>query len=271
MGSIDKLTNATGDRVEIHNYAAHITSWRSTDGIERLFLSQRSEFRPGVAIRGGVPIIFPQFAGLGPLPKHGFARTSQWQRVSVPNESTDAALFRLQDSEATRTIWPQQFVAEYAIALDKEALRMTLTIRNTGDEPCSFTAALHTYLRVQDISLVSITGLQGLRYSDSAAGGAIATEAAPAVLIHGEVDRIYFSTAEPITVNEPGQRSLACNAKGFADTVIWNPGAEKGASLTDLETDGYRRMLCVEAAAIAEPIVLLPEATWSGSQYLTLA
>jgi glucose-6-phosphate 1-epimerase len=265
------LSLASGDSVEVRNDGAHITSWRTADGIERLFLSQRADFRPGAAIRGGVPIIFPQFAGLGPLPKHGFARTTQWQRVSVANESPGAALFRLHDSDTTRAIWPQSFVAEYAIALRKDALRMALTIRNTGQQACSFTAALHTYLRVQDIAHVSIAGLQGLRYSDSAAGGVMVNEAAAAVSIVGEVDRIYFSAAKPITVNEPGQPALVCSAEGFADAVVWNPGAEKGASLTDLEADGYRRMLCIEAAAIGEPIVLQPGAAWSGTQLLTLA
>ena len=268
---MNKLSNAAGDCVEIRADGAHITSWRTADGIERLFLSQRAEFRPGVAIRGGVPIIFPQFAGLGPLPKHGFARTAQWQRVSMSKESTDSAVFRFQDSEATRAIWPQQFVAEYAVALGKDALSMTLTIRNTGKQRWSFTAALHTYLRVHDVVQVSVGGLENLRYSDSAAGGTMVAGAARAVSIVEEVDRIYFSTTQPITVSEPGQRTLLCTANGFADTVIWNPGAEKGAALADLEADGYRRMLCVEAAAIAEPIVLQPGATWSGTQHLALA
>jgi glucose-6-phosphate 1-epimerase len=270
MVSIHKLSLASGDSIEVHDDGAHITSWRTADGIERLFLSQRSEFRPGVAIRGGVPIIFPQFAGLGSLPKHGFARTSAWQRIGVANESPGTALFRLQDSDATRAIWPQQFVADYAIALSRDSLRMTLTIRNSSQQAFSFTAALHTYLRVQDIDQVNIDGLQGLRYRDSAGGDAMVTEQAAAVRIGGEVDRIYFSTAKPITVNEPGQRNIVCSAEGFSDSVIWNPGAAKGATLSDLEPEGYRRMLCVEAAAIAEPVVLEAGAEWSGTQLLTL-
>ena len=268
MVSVHKLSLAAGDSVEVHDDGAHITSWRTADGIERLFLSQRSEFRPGVAIRGGVPIIFPQFAGLGSLPKHGFARTSAWQRIAVANESPGTALFRLQDSETTRAIWPQQFVADYAIALNKDSLRLTLTIRNSGPQAFSFTAALHTYLRVQDIDQVSIDGLQGLRYRDSAGGDATVTEQAAAVRIVGEVDRIYFSTTKPIIVNEPGQRSVVCSEEGFADSVVWNPGTVKGAALADMEADGYRRMLCVEAAAIADPIMLQPGAAWSGTQLL---
>ncbi len=272
--AIHKLTSAAGASLEIHDHGAHITSWRATDGIERLFLSQRAEFRPDAAIRGGVPIIFPQFAGLGPFPKHGFARTAQWQRVTAPNAALDSALFRLQDSEATRSVWPQSFVAEYRVALGQDSLSMTLSIHNTGTQPYSFTAALHTYLRVQDIAEVSIAGLQGLTYSDSAAGSVSVVERAINVRIAGEVDRIYFATSTsmgaPIQVCELGQRTIVCTAEGFADAVIWNPGADKGAALSDLEPQGYRHMLCVEAAAIGQPVVLPPQASWSGTQHLRL-
>jgi len=265
------LHSAAGATAGVCAYGAHLTSWRTADGIERLFTSSTSEFRPGVAIRGGVPIIFPQFADLGSLPKHGFARTAQWQRVSVANEPGDTAAFRLRDNEATRAIWPHAFVVDYAIALSDESLRLTLSIRNTGVDACAFTAALHTYLRVQDIDQVTINGLQGLRYSDSAAGGAMVDETAAEVRINGEVDRIYFSAQQPISVNQAGQRAIVCRVEGFADAVIWNPGATKGAALTDLEADGYRRMLCIEAAAIGKPVVLQPGATWRGTQVLTLA
>jgi glucose-6-phosphate 1-epimerase len=270
MTLIHKLSLASGESVEVRSDGAHITSWKTADGIERLFLSQRAEFRAGAAIRGGVPIIFPQFAGLGPLPKHGFARTVPWQRIAVQNEAAGTALFHLQDSEVTRVIWPQAFSADYAITLGEDSLQMSLSIRNTDAHACSFTAALHTYLRVQDIAQVSIGGLQGLRYSDSAAGGKMIDETELGVHIVDEVDRIYFSTVDPVTVSQPEQRMLVSRTEGFNDTVIWNPGPAKGASLSDLEANGYRSMLCVEAAAIGEPVVLQPGAVWSGTQLLTL-
>ena len=78
-------------RLKIYLHGAHVTSWVPAGGDERLFLSQKSEFRPGAAIRGGVPVIFPQFGGLGTLPKHGFARTLPWDLSSLggdPGSST---------------------------------------------------------------------------------------------------------------------------------------------------------------------------------------
>jgi glucose-6-phosphate 1-epimerase len=49
---------ATG---EIYLHGAHVTSW-SPEGAEQvLFLSSRSKWEDGKAIRGGVPICFPWF------------------------------------------------------------------------------------------------------------------------------------------------------------------------------------------------------------------
>ena len=53
---------------------------------------------------------------------------------------------------------------------------------------------------------------------------------------------------------------------GFADVVVWNPGAELAARLPDLPDDDWRQMLCVEAAAIGKPVEVLPGECWIGRQ-----
>jgi glucose-6-phosphate 1-epimerase len=50
--------------------------------------------------------------------------------------------------------------------------------------------------------------------------------------------------------------------------VVWNPGAALAAGMSDLEPEGWRRMLCVEAAAVARPVVVAPGARWEGRQRL---
>jgi glucose-6-phosphate 1-epimerase len=61
---------------------------------------------------------------------------------------------------------------------------------------------------------------------------------------------------------------MRVTASGFPDTVIWNPGPEKAAALVDMEPDGYRSMLCIEAAVIGQPVKLEPGAAWRGTQTL---
>jgi len=264
-----QLGTADGARAEIHAHGAHVTSWIPAGGGERLYLSGRARFEPGVAIRGGVPVIFPQFAGEGPLPKHGFARTLPWTLRSVTPAAADraAAVFRLEDSAQTRAIWPQGFAAELRVAVDSAALEVELTVENTGAAAFSFTAALHTYLRVDAIEAVRLCGLRGLRYRDSARGGSEAVEAQDALRIEGEVDRIYFDTPSTLELTEDSGR-LRIESSGFRDTVVWNPGAARAAAFTDLDEDGWRRFLCVESAAIGAPPRLEPGRRWSGMQKL---
>ena len=196
--AILNLVAADGARISVHRHGAHITSWTPVDGLERLYLSGLTDYRPTAAIRGGIPVIFPQFAAEGPLPKHGFARTASWSFVDAgPVDGGGLSVrFRLEDSDQTRAIWPQAFVAELLATIGGAQLSVSLSVRNRGTEAFTFTAALHTYLAVEDLGAVRVLGLQGLRYRDSANGSVVRLEASHEVAIEGEVDRIYFDATE---------------------------------------------------------------------------
>ena len=268
--AILNLVAADGARISVHRHGAHITSWTPVDGLERLYLSGLTDYRPTAAIRGGIPVIFPQFAAEGPLPKHGFARTAPWSFVDAgPVDGGGLSVrFRLEDNDRTHAIWPQAFVAELRATIGGAQLSVTLSVRNRGTEAFTFTAALHTYLAVEDLAAVRVLGLQGLRYRDSANGNVVRLEAGDEVAIEGEVDRIYFDAPNELLLREP-RASLRIEQQGFCDTVVWNPGATKGAALADLDPDGYRKMLCIEAAVVGCPVTLAPGASWSGTQTFT--
>jgi glucose-6-phosphate 1-epimerase len=259
------LSAPDGARAELTLHGAHVLSWVPVEGGEQLFLSRTSEYRPGVAIRGGVPVVFPQFAGRGPLPKHGFVRTLPWKLLSSEG---GLAVLTLQDSPATRAIWPSAFRLEYRVELGEQALAMQLRVVNTGTQAFSFTAALHTYLRVEDVHLAAVEGLKGLRYADSAHGEQESIEQNERVTFPGEVDRIYFGTQRPVHLIQKDRR-LTVQAGGFTDTVIWNPGSEKGAALADLQPGGYLEFVCIESASIGPAVHLEPGGTWQGTQALT--
>ena len=44
------------------------------------------------------------------------------------------------------------------------------------------------------------------------------------------------------------------------------PATTKGAALPDMEPGGERRMVCVEAAAVQQPVTVAAGARWSGTQ-----
>ncbi|MFZ6799088.1 D-hexose-6-phosphate mutarotase [Undibacterium sp. Di24W] len=260
-----------GARAELLTHGAHLCSWIPASGAEQLFLSKTSEFGPGKAIRGGVPIVFPQFSNHGTLPKHGFARNAEWRLVSsgVLEQGAAQAVFELQENIARLLIWPHVFRAELVVTVAEETLQLDFSVVNNGDTEFSFTTALHTYFRVDDIAQTVIHGLGGLDYRDTVDGQRDCHQVEELLQITAETDRIYGNVASDILIIQPHQQ-LQIRQSGFADAVVWNPGAAKGAQLADLEPNGYQRMLCVEAATILKPVVLAPGQIWTGMQIMSV-
>jgi glucose-6-phosphate 1-epimerase len=259
-----------GATAEVHRHGAHVTSWRPMgEADDRLYLSARSEFTGAAAIRGGVPVIFPQFAAEGPLPRHGFARTSLWSLGCVAREAdgTAEAELVLRDSPETRAVWDAAFKAVLAVTVVARQLAVTLRVENVGEQAFSFTAALHTYLRVRDVGDSAIHGLCGTLYRVSGDRALIADDA-DRLLLPDYIDRVYVGAPSPLELRER-DRSLLIEAEGFPDAVVWNPGRERAAALEDLEPGDERRFVCIEAAAVQTPITLGAGRRWAGTQTLT--
>ncbi|HRA52853.1 MAG TPA: D-hexose-6-phosphate mutarotase [Thermoflexales bacterium] len=268
------LTASGGARAIVWPQGAQVASWIPAGGSERLFLSQHPSGGPG-GLRGGVPVIFPQFGGFGPLPFHGFARGLVWDLVAAashpddgrphgPGDGEAMAEFALRDNEATRTLWPHAFRATLSVHAGGPRLRVALGVTNAGAQPFSFTAALHTYIRVADLVQTTLEGLTGLTYLDHQNGDVVRTESEPRVGFSGPVDRIYYAVPGAIVVREP-ERQLWIEATGFPDAVVWTPW---NGAVKNLEPDGFRHFVCVEAAAVRSPITLPPGARWTGEQTL---
>jgi glucose-6-phosphate 1-epimerase len=270
------LDSPDGARAEVARHGAHVLVWRPATAPpgagDRLFLADLTRWREGSPIRGGVPVVFPQFAERGPLPKHGFARTLPWELVAAGEAVAGGrtrARFRLVDTPATRALWPHPFAAELTVAIGGETLEVALAIENRGTAPLTFTGALHTYLQVDDVARAGVRGLRGVRYRDSADGGRERVEEAPLVTFRGEVDRIYMDAPPRLELLDGRRPVLAVESAGFRDVVIWNPGAEKAAAIADLEPGGQAHFVCIEAATVVVPVELAPGEHWTGAQTLT--
>ncbi|WP_119070365.1 D-hexose-6-phosphate mutarotase [Aggregatilinea lenta] len=251
---------------EMTLHGANVTSWRTPDGRERLYLSERSGFNPTAAIRGGVPVVFPQFAALGPLPHHGFARTSLWQLFDTQNTPQDAtAHFRLTGTDETRAVWPHAAQLDLTVTVGGPRLSVMLNVTNTDAQPFTFTAALHTYFHVSEIGSVRVEGLEGLSYREHGVDG---EQPRTTLHIDGQIDRIYKAVPGAIRLHDT-DAELEIVAEGFPDAVVWNPGPELSAALPDLGPEAYHDFLCIEAAAIYVPIALEPGETWHGTQTIT--
>lgn len=266
------LTHPRGGRAEVYAHGAHVARWAHLDAGEVLYLSPRARFAPGAAIRGGVPVIFPQFAGLGPLPRHGFARTAEWELVDATASAAAAAAsvrLRLDDSPATRAVWPHPFRAELTVTLD-DALTIALAVANTGAEPFDFTCALHGYYRVADVRRAALTGLGGTRFHDKVEDDD-KTASGDELRFAGETDRVYAAAPDVLRLrDEAGGRTLTLEKRGFPDTVVWTPWAEAAGAIDDLPGGDWARFVCIEPAHAAAALTLAPGARWQGAQTLRI-
>lgn len=259
------LAHSSGSGASVSQYGAQVLSWIDTEGRERIYLSRRAHSGDGAAIRGGIPVIFPQF-GTGPLPKHGLLRTRRWSLVS---HTESAASFRITDDESSRFLWPYSFLAELSVELSV-ALRVRLAITNTGDSRFTFSAALHNYFAVDSIDSARVVGLAGLTYIDKTAAGTRCPEESPALQICSETDRVYGAGPRQVSITSAvGSSSTSIEAHNFGDWVVWNPWRDASAAIGDMQPEDYRHMLCVEAARVTDPVELEPGATWVGEEVLT--
>lgn len=258
-----------GASARVYLDGAHVASWIPAGGDEQLFVSARAFYGPGYAIRGGIPLCWPQFGKTGALQQHGFARLMRWTVVRETSDEHGArAVLRLTDSDATRALWPFAFNAELVVQVIARTLRVELTVTNTDVRPMEFTAAMHPYFRVRDAFAVDVLGLEGCRYRDALHGGAEFTESAAALRIPGPIDRVYVDTPSHIALREP-HRTLRITKSGFPETVVWNPGAAGTSSREDFVPGDEQHMVCVEAAAVYPPVTVVPGDAWIGVQEMT--
>ena len=277
-GGLTRLA-VTTPLAEAHVYlhGGHVTHFQPRGREPVLFLSARSFFESGRAIRGGVPVCFPWFAaraGQPDAPMHGFARTMPWQveSLAVDGDQTVLAVLRLASDDATRAHWPHDFVLRHHIVIGTR-LSMLLEVENTSREPFTYEAALHTYLAVADARAASITGLENASYRDKTDGFQTKTQPPEPLRFTGETDRVFENTRAACELHDPaGARRIRVEKSGSATTVVWNPWSEKAAAMKDLAADEWPRMACIETAnAGANAITLPPGAKHSMRAILALA
>lgn len=257
-----RVSAPDGASVTVALHGGTVVSWIPAGGKERLYLSERAVFDGKSPIRGGVPVVFPQFGTRGSLPRHGFARTTGWQ-PTVARVGQDFALgsVRLAADDATRAIYDHDFVVELSVMVGADRLDIEFDVTNTGDAPLSFAAALHSYLRVSEVETIQVDGLQGLRYFD-ALRGEEKTERAGELIVEDAVDRVYYKSRGAM-LTEPHRR-LLLQHEGFRDLVVWNPWETACAAIADLPKDGFRRFICLESAVVEQPVTLEPGGEWVG-------
>lgn len=264
-----KLELDPTNSITVHLHGATIISWIGSSK-ERLFVSKKSAFDNKKAIRGGIPIVFPQFGAWenGAKPQHGFARNKRWTVVTKNQNNESVSLkLSLNDDEETRQLWNFKFELNYDICLKKNALETAFSVINKDDHEFDFTCLLHTYFKTNSINEFVLNGLEGLIYIDKVDSNTEKVEENNEITICSEVDRIYKSAPESVILDIDHDRIMVIK-ENFPDLVVWNPWIEKSKKMVDFDDEEYKNMFCIEPGYVSERVSLMPGKSFHSKQEL---
>ncbi len=269
FGLTDRLTFVIGEgglafaristalaMAEVCLQGAHVTAFQPSGQQPVLWVSTKTAWQAGDAIRGGVPVCWPWFADHpsdSSMPAHGFARTSMWnvEGSAIENDGSLRLEMSLPADAGKGVGYNEKFELRLVVTV-ATGLTLELMTINRSDSAFEITEALHSYLTIGAITEVRCEGLDGVDYRDKVDGFRSKTQQGE-VTFHGRTDRIYESTSTEITIHDGAlARVIRVGKVGSDTTVIWNPGPELSRSMADLADDSYRTMVCVEAANVGD-------------------
>jgi glucose-6-phosphate 1-epimerase len=205
----------------------------------------------GNAVRGGVPVLFPQFANKGPLAKHGFVRNLFWREQSKwQNTSEVGVVYELDVSNQDVLSWPYKATLRLEIFADPNQLFMKLLVANKGVNTLEWTGGLHPYWWVPNLFEAEIVGLKFDDYEK--------------LVLNSTGFEKIFPNKNPVTLVRGGTSALKIQATGFDEWMVWNPGREAASLLTDMRADDWQHFVCIEPVCINKPVKLYPEQIFEG-------
>jgi glucose-6-phosphate 1-epimerase len=261
-GLVKATIACDGAEAELFLQGAQLTRWAPRGERPVLFLSERSAFAPGKAIRGGIPVIFPWF---GPhptnpaAPQHGFARTAAWRLDAVHYAAGDGLTMtlHLEPTGSAAPFWDKPVQIAYSLTIGSR-LRLALTARNSTDQEIVFEEALHSYFAVSEVTQASVSGLENCLFIDKTAGLRRKRAAAAPLTLAGETDSMFLDTADTLHLTDTGWgRRISLAKAGARSTIVWNPWREKAGAMADLGETAWRSMICVETGNVADNAIRL--------------
>lgn len=222
------------------------------DQRERLWLSDNAIFDAKKAIRGGIPVCWPWFGDHQDVrdnkpdvnfPAHGYVRTQQWKIVKCQDSAKGTEVI-LQPNSSQGDGFKGKAKLSLIITVGVR-LSMKLVTDNLTDTAFNFTCALHSYFAIADIHTCQLRGFSG-NYKDKTRNWKILTTPSP-YTFNEETDRVHLTTPQKVSIVEDTGNTDIMSA-GHDSMVVWNPWADKSATMVDVQDGGYQTMLCVETA-----------------------
>ncbi len=249
---------------------AHLIQFAPQGDDNWLWLSPQARFEKGRAIRGGIPICWPWFGDPARNQSevrrhiladnaHGFARTREWalQRVTESDDEVQVTLsLTVADAVGHELTWQGKAAVKAQFRFTANELKVSLNTRNEDDCTLACSQALHTYLPTSAVGQTCVSGMDQVPYIDTLKAWQTGCQQGD-VTFSGETDRIYLAAPE-LHIRTPA-RVMKLTATGSGSTVIWNPGPDKAATLSDFPDHAWADMLCVETTnAATDARILAP-------------
>ncbi|PWN23383.1 galactose mutarotase-like protein [Microstroma glucosiphilum] len=255
-------------------YGATVISWK-VGSAEKLFLSKKTPLDGSAAIRGGIPLVFPVFGpasdhedneGLENVPRHGVARTAQWQLKqnkevdgkNAQGQESATASFALSSQDLpgidSKYQWPFELVYDVTLTAKNltTSLHITHSSSSSASAPMRFQCLCHNYLAVPSSLSCSVKGLVGQCYldkTDGAKGKMLSPEKDPIILNGQASDAVYLGPAPDLVELSYGSQGgglQLTRSENCPQTVVWNPAEEGAAGMKDLHEGGWKEYICIE-------------------------
>ena len=270
----------SGAVATVNPHGATVTSFVTSSGEELLFLSRLAKMDGSKAIRGGIPLVFPQF-GKGcniDMPQHGFLRNNSWKAGVVRDGDTEAVCdFSLSLTDAVNDRGTGQWGPgadegyecniRLSVSVSSNALATVLSIENSGKIAFDYQALFHTYYKIHgsaalDKNSCNVSGLAGYSVKDQITEERY-IQGEKIIFVDREIDRIYTPPSGKNTLDviiRTGKDGSKINVESlaFADgvsvpisVVVWNPHLDKSKGMGDFGDDEYNDMICVEPGILS--------------------
>lgn len=237
---------------------AQILQANTSQGLPLLYLSPLSV--SGQPARGGVPVLFPQFAQLGPGRKHGFARHQRW---SLESDGPQAASYRLDVLPGQFDGWPHAARLRLIGSLDATSLSLRWQVENTGATAFEWGGGLHPYWAVPSLVGCELQGLESTRGLDKLSGRVLEPRSAPWCFDAAGMEWL-FEGLPPLCL-KTATHTLHLQGSGFTQWMVWNPGVEGARALADLPDQDAPYFICIEPVCALPMQSLAPGEVFEGT------
>ena len=254
--------NLLHKEIQFSNFGAQILELKDSNFNDILFLSKIILDKKS-SRRGGIPIIFPNFGEHLFLPKHGFARISNWDKDQsiIFNNMHQRYILRINSENIYN--WKFDAILNLEYFIQEKFLEIILTITNIGNTSFSWTGGLHPYFKIFNKNNFKIKGLFNSPYVDRYNNKKSEIE-----ITSKPFERLYQSSSSIELLDE--KYNILLESEGFNEWMIWNPGEELASNIKDLEINTWNKFICIEPVIVSSPNWIIPGESFIGKLKIKL-